>query len=68
MFQLGTKPDHNDEQLTKSALTALFRREYTVVENFDEPLEGVLVHRVDVLQVGEAEEEYLAPYCHGDVQ
>lgn len=38
-------------------LTAFFRREYAVVEDLDEPLERVLIHRVDKLQVGETKEQ-----------
>lgn len=42
---------NNDSNEIHSILTAFFRREYAVVEDSDEPLERVLIHRINILEI-----------------
>ena len=52
---------------TQPALTRLLCVVYATEEDGDEPLQGVLVHGVNVGQVRGAEEEDLRPDRHWDV-
>ena len=66
-FQLKTiKKMYNNCEKNMNP-TCSFRVCDAVQENSHEPLEGVLIHGVDVGQVGHAEEQDLGSYCHRDV-
>ena len=52
---------------TQTALTRLLCVVYATEEDGDEPLEGVLVHGVNIGKVRGTEEEDLCPHCHWDV-